>query len=410
MTTIHTQTFSNGFTLLAEPMDWLESVAYQLAIPAGTSLEPVDRAGLAGFTCEMVLRGAGDRSSRQVIDDFDRFGIHRDETVGAAFTQYSGSTLAEYLDEALSLIADLARRAHLPAEELEWSRTSGLQELRAIEDEPSDRVAVELRRRAFSIPWNRIPQGSVAGCTAIRLEDVRRFYERYYRPNGAILAVAGRFQWESLLEQVVGRFGDWKPLPEPQIGTIPQKWEGVRMTLQSAAQTQIGCAWRSVPANHPDYLLAWGLTNVLSGSMSSRLSTTMRERNGLCYSVCAAQTGTLREGFVFSQLGTSPDQERTALSLFRKVLDQLGTDTESSTGSAEVIGGPVREDEVTRLKIRAKASLLMQRESSAAHAASLVSDWYHFGRVRTSEEILELVESLTADRLNEYVPRYVPTE
>ena len=67
MTEFYTHTFSNGFSLLAEPMDGLESVAYQLAIPAGTIHEPLDRqgresrAGLAGFTCEMVLRGAGER-------------------------------------------------------------------------------------------------------------------------------------------------------------------------------------------------------------------------------------------------------------------------------------------------------------------------------------------------------------
>ena len=409
MTTIYKQTFANGFTLLAEPMEWLESVAYRLAIPAGTSLEPTDRAGLAGFTCEMVLRGAGERSSQQVIDDFDRLGIHRDETVGAAFTQYCGSTLTECLDASLELIADLARRAHLPKQELEWSRTSGLQELRAMEDEPSDRVAVEMRKRAFSVPWNRIPQGTVEGYTAIQLRDIRRFYETFYRPNGAILAVAGRFQWKTLLDQVAKLFGDWKPLQEPKIETKPPLWKCARIPAPEATQTQIGFAWRSVPSNHPDYPLAWGLTNILSGGMSSRLSTTMRERNGLCYSVNASQLGTFDEGLVFGQLGTSPEQETTAITLFREVLAQLGKDG-TNRDSLRVIGGAIREDEVVRLKTRAKAALLMQQESSAAHAASLVSDWYLFGRTRTAEEVLQLVESLDAKRLNAFVPQYVPAE
>jgi len=59
--TIYSHTFSNGLALLAEPMDSVESAAFTLRVPAGTAIEPADRAGLAGLTCEMSLRGAGIR-------------------------------------------------------------------------------------------------------------------------------------------------------------------------------------------------------------------------------------------------------------------------------------------------------------------------------------------------------------
>lgn len=420
MTEFYTHTFSNGFSLLAEPMDGLESVAYQLAIPAGTIHEPLDRhgresrAGLAGFTCEMVLRGAGERSSRKIIDDFDMLGIDRNETVGNYFTQYSGATLAANLKPALSLTADLVRRPHLPKEELEQSRLSVMQELRAIEDEPADRLSVELRRRAFPRPWNRIPQGSPAGCQAITHRDVARFYQTFYRPNGAILGVAGRFDWPRLLETVARLFEDWKPLAEPVIQTVPLPFESVTIPLEDATQTQLGVAWRSVPPNHPDYPLAWGLTNILSGGMSSRLFTGLRERQGLCYSVWATQIHTRQDGRVFCQLGTSPERLNEALPTLLDQIRSLAGDQPSGdlqkVENLQTVGGPVTAEEVQRLKTRSKAALIMQQESSASHAAALVADWYHFGRVRPQAEILATVESLTAERLNAYAPQYVPPQ
>jgi len=50
---------------------------------------------------------------------------------------------------------------------------------------------------------------------------------------------------------------------------------------------QIGIAYPSVPFGHADYYAALGAVNVLSGGMSSRLFTEVREKRGLCYSVYA---------------------------------------------------------------------------------------------------------------------------
>ena len=51
--------YENGLVLVAEPMTSLESAAFSFLVPAGCVQEPPDRAGLAAFTCEMALRGAG---------------------------------------------------------------------------------------------------------------------------------------------------------------------------------------------------------------------------------------------------------------------------------------------------------------------------------------------------------------
>src|SRR5512135_3104772 len=116
--------------LLAEPMPYLQSAAFTFLIPAGSVYDPADRSGLSGFACEMALRGAGERDSRQFVLDLDNLGVERSESVSNVHTSFSGATVSENLPAALAIFADLLRRPQLPAEQIEAGRAVLLQELR----------------------------------------------------------------------------------------------------------------------------------------------------------------------------------------------------------------------------------------------------------------------------------------
>ena len=118
--TIETHTFANGLVLVAEPMQSLESAAFTFLVPSGCVFDPHDRSGLAALSCEMALRGAGERDSRRFIEDLENLGVQRGESVGAVHTGYSGATLAKNLPPTLAIYADMLRRAHLPA--INWTR------------------------------------------------------------------------------------------------------------------------------------------------------------------------------------------------------------------------------------------------------------------------------------------------
>ena len=156
----------------------------------------------------MALRGAGPRDSRQFILDLDNLGVERGESVTSAHTSYSGATLAENLPKALAIYADLLRRPHLPADQLEAGRLAMLQELRAVEDEPAQKVMIELRRRHYGEPWGRPAQGEQKALEETTIDDIRAYFRRHYRPNGTILGVAGRIELaaaEGLGGRTVGR-------------------------------------------------------------------------------------------------------------------------------------------------------------------------------------------------------------
>ncbi len=287
----------------------LRSAAFTFLVPAGSAQDPPDRGGLGSFTCEMALRGAGPRDSRQFILDLDNLGVERSESVATAHTSYSGATLAENLPAALSIFADMLRSAHLPDEQLEAGRLGVLQELHAVEDEPAQKVMIELRRRHYPLPWGRPAQGEQKALESITLEEIRYHYRRHYQPAGAILGVAGRVDWEAVKDLVGRLFGDWPPGVIKAIEEQPAACRYEHLPYESN-QTQIGIAYPSVPYCHPDYFQAWGAVRVLSGGMSSRLFTEVRERRGLCYSVFAAYDTLRHRGGVFCYAGTGADRRK----------------------------------------------------------------------------------------------------
>lgn len=387
--------FPNGLVLVAEPMPWLESAAFTFLTPAGSIHDPLARAGLSAFTCEMMLRGAGGRDSRQLINDLDKLGVERGEGISDSHASFSGATLAGNLPQVLGIYADVLRRPHLPKDQLEAGRLVVQQELESIEDDPQHKVMTELRRRHFPAPWGRPSQGDAPGLVAISHSDIQRHWDRLYRPQDSILGVAGRFDFGELKDLVERLFGDWEPNKSPRVQPDDRRVP-LDHIPHEATQTQIGVAYPTVPYRHKDYFRAWAAVAVLSGGMSSRLFTEVREKRGLCYSVYASYHTYRDIGAVLSYAGTTAARAQETLDVLVEELEKLKDG--------------ILAEEIDRLKARVKTTLVMQQESSSSRSGSLARDWYHLGRARTMEELSGLVDALTRKGINNYLEAHPPRD
>lgn len=392
---VRTHQFDNGLVLLAEPAAGVESAAFTLLTPCGYSTDPVDRLGLGSLLCDMVFRGAGHRDSHALINDLETLGVERGESVGASQTSFSGAALAESLTEALAVYADIVRRPKLPEDQLEPAQQVCLQEINGVEDEPSQKLMDSLRRRTYPEPWGRTSHGDEPGVTAATLHDVHAHWQRHYRPNGAILGVAGKIDWPDLLEAVQKLFGDWEPVEVAPLAERPPD-KGSPHTEFESNQCHIGIAYPSVPYRDPKYLHAWAAVGVLSGGMSSRLFTEVREKRGLCYSVSASLHTQLERARVLCYAGTTVERAQETLDVTYAEILRLTEGVEAG--------------ELSRLKARIKSGLIMQQESTSSRSASIARDWYHLGRVRSLDELGAKIDALTADDINGYLAANPPKE
>ncbi len=394
-TEILSHQLENGMVVIGEPTRSMESAAFTFLAPAGCCFDPPDRAGLASLTSEMMLRGAGSRDSRAWVSDLENLGVERGESVGVAQATYHGATLRDNVYAGIGLYADMLRQPQLPADQLEAGRSACLQELRAIDDEPSHKLMIELRRQRYPEPWGRSSHGEEAALKAATIDDVRQFHARHYRPDKMIMSVAGNFDWQRLCDEVEQLFGDWKPLNVTEPTARNGRPAGNHIPFQSN-QSHVGIAYPSIPYKHPDYFQAWAAVGVLSSGSSSRLFTEVRERRGLCYTVYASLHTQRDRASVLCYAGTTAERAQETLDVTVAELRKLGRGIEQS--------------ELDRLKARIKSSLIMQQESTSARSGALGRDWYHLGRARSLDEIGKLVDELTADSINGFLEKNPPND
>ena len=385
---VHVRTFDNGLTAIVEPMAGVQSAAFSLLTPAGSMFDPPGKNAAASVLCEMLPRGAGDRDSRAFTTALDNLGVQGSESVGVAHLSISGATVAENLGPALRVYRDLLLDPHLPADEFEAACASVAQTIRGLEDEPRQKVVTELRRRSFEVPWGLPTDGTLSGLEALTHEDIVAQHRACLRPNGTIVAVAGAIDPLAMLDLIAELFGEWSPQPEVELTTGPRGSRREHL-LQDSTQTHIGIAYDAIPYGDPDYYAAWAAVSVLSGGMSARLFTEVREKRGLCYAISASLTSLKHAGQVFCYAGTTNDRAQETLDVTLAELRRLGEG--------------IATDELDRCKAGAKSSLIMQQESTRARAGSMARDWYHLGRIRPLSEVRAQVDALSPARVLEYV-------
>ena len=388
---VFSHTLPNGLVLVAERMGHVRSAAVNVLVPAGYAHDPAGRLGVATILSELLARGAGDRDSRQLSLALDGLGVDWDVAPGPLNMRVWGSTLGRNVPATLEIFADILRRPHLPEAELDPAKDLALQDLQGLEDSPQEQVLVELHRRYYPSPLNQDARGRAEDIEALTIDAVKAQYRRHVRPNGAILAVAGDIEWESLKGQVERLFGDWpagegvavKPgPPAPTSGHIGKETQ----------QTQVALAYPSVPVAHADYYPAQAAVGVLSAGMSSRLFTEVREKRGLCYSVSAWHEAFKDRGSMLAYVGSAAHQAQEALDVL--------------VGELRRLADGVTDDEVDRVKAKLKAGQIMKGESTGARAAAIAADWYHLGRVRSFDEIRAAIDGLTPTAVADYAARY----
>ncbi len=382
---------SSGLTLVAERIPGVQSAAMSFLIRAGASTDPADQGGSASVLSDWILRGAGERDSRELTGYLDGLGVQRGAGAETVFLRFSASMLAKNLLAVIPVYADIVRRPQLPEEGFDPAIDLALQQLDAIDDEPSQKLSLILRERHYPYPFGRPTVGRREELEALTAKKLRATFSRSVGPAGAILSVAGMFNWTDLVKSVEQAFGAWATATAEMPAEKPAV-RGVFHLQQETNQSQIGLAWDSIPDSAADSILVQTAMNVLSGGMGARLFTEIREKQGLCYSVHAGYASLKKTGSIFGYAGTSPDRAQRTLDSFFAELKRL----ESG----------VSADELERAKIGMKSRVIMQGESSGARAGALAYDFYHRGRTRTLDELRELIEGVTLDRVNAFLAEH----
>jgi predicted Zn-dependent peptidase len=375
---IDTHVLSNGMVLLGEPMAGVESVAFDVMVPAGASRMPPGCCGAANVISDWIFRGAGPRDSRKLGDALDGLGLHRSSSVGSSHMYIGAALESSNLAQALALYCDILLNPHLSDQQFEPARQLVTEEMHGLDDEPRQKVMLELRKRFYPDPLGRSTAGELDDLQRLAPPKTRKLAKSRLNSPQAIFSVAGKYDFDAVCRQIESVFGpqQGEPLSPMVVGSRGPKYTHIP---HDGAQVHIGLMTPTARFVDKGYYDARAAVSVLSGGMSSRLFTEVREKRGLCYAIGAKYHSLKEAAGISCYAGTTPEKAQETVDVIMGEFNRLADG--------------ISEQELERAQVGLKSALIMQSESSSSRAGSLGSDYYMLGRVRTLDEIKQNIEA-----------------
>ncbi len=382
-----------GTPLIVENIPGVRSAAMTWLIPAGSVTDDPDALGRSQVLSELLMRGGGGLDSRGQADAFDRLGVARNAGSGTTHIRLSVSSLGVKLREALPLLVDMVRRPTLSEASLAPTKDLAVQSIESLADDPQERCVLAARARHYPAPFDRSGLGTIEGIGSLTREGIVKAWETLARPGGSIIAAAGEVDADALATDLNTLLAGWTG----EGGTYAMGTEaprGYAHDHDDSNQVQILVVHDAPPEPHEDSVLERFVVNTLSGGMSGRLFTEVREKRGLCYSVSASYRADREFGGVSAYVGTTPERAQESLDVL--------------LGELERVRGGITESELERARIGMKSRLVFGGESTGARAASLASDMRLLGRARSLGELTERIDRVSLDQVNAYLRRREP--
>lgn len=386
--TLDKTVLKNGMVILGEPMDHLGSAAFIFMLPSGAARLDNGCCGAGSVIVDWLFRGAGEKDSRALIDALDGLGLHRSNAVSSSHIALGAAMEASNLETALDLYADIIQRPMLDPAQFDLSRQLAIHEVIGLDDDPRQKVMINLREQFYPEPLGRPTIGKVDELEKLSAEKTARIVNEKFNLSQTIFAVAGKYDFDAVCKKLERLF---ERDQQPYDMKIEHGKRGIPYThiQHDGAQVHIGLMTETVPITCEEYYDAKIAVSVLSGGMSSRLFTEVREKRGLCYAVGAQYNSKKEFAGISCYAGTTPENAQETLDVIRVEFDRL------SKG--------ITQDEIHRAKVGLKSGVIMQSESTSARASGIASDYYIFDRVRPLEEIKQKIEQTSVESVTNFL-------
>lgn len=283
----------NGLEVCLLPSTQAPIVVVSIWYRVGCRDEAGDQGGLAHFLEHMMFKGSAAFPMGEIDRLTQALGGENNAFTSHDATAYHFAFATEHWQRALEIEADRMNALLLDPDEIEKERQVILEEISMYEDDPWDSLELETTRRFYDgHPYGRSILGQRESVEAIDREALEAFHRRYYRPDNAVLVIAGDLGRDPLraVERCFARAhgGGEARTAAPVSFEPPDRLS--RLRRSHGKTPRLLMALPAPAAEHPDYAPWRLLVNVLGGARSSRLYRMLVDEGELCSSMSAEST------------------------------------------------------------------------------------------------------------------------
>lgn len=377
----------NGVRVIYERMPNVRSAAVGIWVMNGSRHEPEQWSGISHFVEHMVFKGTEKRSAKHIAIAMDAIGGQVNAFTTKECTCYYLKTLDSHLQTGVEILADMFLHSTFDDEDVDLERSVIEEEIDMYEDSPDDNATEKLFEQCFrSTSLGRPVLGRTDSLQDIHGRQLHEFVSEYYRPEDTVVSLAGSFTLGDI-DYICRLFEEMQGSGRNELQPAVYQ-PSVFTKTKDIEQNHLCIGFEGIPMVSEQRYVNALLGTIMGGGMSSRLFQTVREQNGLCYSIYSYNTSHQDVGMfnVYTALGK--DTEGRVIELILQECRKMAED------------GPDRA-ELNRCKEQAKTSVLLGLESTSARMNQIARGEMFFGYNPEVEEVLALYESVTEQDIAE---------
>lgn len=340
----------NGITVITDQVPSANSACIGFFVKAGAIDEDETNYGISHIIEHMMFKGTETRNAQQISRDFDQLGISINAFTGEEYTCYYGRTLPENLIKTAEIFSDMLMNSVFDKEELQKELMVIIEEYKMYRNNPNYHA-----RSLFSTAFNKGTSyevdiiGTEESITSTTREKIIKYIETHYCNEKTTVCVSGKFNELEILNYLEKNFTLGHSNNQRVVNVNFEKPAYVSVK-EDTEQSYIYMGTHAFSEGDERAYALMILSELMGGSMSSRLFVTIREEQGLAYSVHSYADLMSETGSFIISAGVSNDKVEQAV---KSIVNEIKKLKEHS----------VSEEEFLKAKNILKSSLIFSYES-----------------------------------------------
>ncbi len=384
----------NEIPVIMEQLRNMRSVSIGIWVKVGSRNETSDKNGISHFLEHMFFKGTKKRTAKDIAFDIDSLGGDLNAFTSKETTTFYVKILDEYLEKGIELLSDIFLHSLFPEEEIEKEKRIIKEEIKMIEDMPSDYIH-DLFNQTI---WGHTGLGqSVLGrrdtIKYFTRNDLISHIKKYYGTKEVVISCAGNFEPDLLLDVLNKNLGNLRRGSEPEKGPLPRFSNKVKVFTKELSEAHICLGVEGIPQNSKDRYCLYILNTILGSGVSSRLFQEIREKRGLAYAIYSFTASYFDTGIWGVYAGVSRKRVREVVEL---ILEEMRS-----------FQYTLDESELQRAKDNLKGNIILALESTSSRMNNIARQEIYYGRYYSPKEIMKEVDSVTLGQIKDLSERLI---
>lgn len=385
---IYTHTLENGLRVIHRQFP--SEISYcGVAINTGTRDEYSHEWGMAHFVEHMLFKGTKRRKAHHISNRMENVGGDLNAFTTKEETFIYSTFLKEYFPRAVELLGDIIFNSEFPQIQINREREVVLDEIDSYDDNPSELIYDDFENLIFSgHDIGHYILGELHTLNSFNSDNVNSFVKRQYQTSKMVFFSFGKTPFSKVLKLTEKYFNIKQEPVEAKNRVAPIITTPVtRIIDKNTTQTHVVLGWNKYNMYHPDRYVVYLLNSILGGgSLNSRLSRSLREKNGLVYNIESNITLYSDTGFYSIYFACDPKNKDKCLRLIKKELKSI----------MEKALTPMQ---LTVAKRQWKGQLGISAEMNENNALSMAKNYLHHKRFIDLEEVFSKVDAISAEQI-----------